>query len=251
MSQWLFDLGNTRLKCARLQSDGSLGAIHALPHHAEEFVDTLRGLLPAQADAACLASVASQALTAKVIDILTQHFRTISIARSVAQFAGVRIAYADPSRLGVDRFLAMLAARAQGEGPWLIAGVGTALTIDLLDSDGLHRGGRIGPSPQTMRAALHRAAPHLPEEGGDYREFAIDTGDALASGCEGAALGLIERSLAQAELILGKRPSLLLHGGGAAPLAMHLPQAIQMPAPVLEGLAMWSRAGAAHRIPIC
>ena len=251
MNPWLFDLGNTRLKWTQLQPDGRLAVVHALAHDSDGFADALHAALPAHAGSACLASVASPERTAQVIEILTGHFRGISLARSVAQFAGVRIAYADPSRLGVDRFLAMLAARAQGEGPWLIAGVGTALTIDLLDSDGLHRGGRIGPSPQTMRAALHRAAPHLPEEGGDYREFAIDTGDALASGCEGAALGLIERSLAQAELILGKRPSLLLHGGGAAPLAMHLPQAIQMPAPVLEGLALWSRAGTAHRIPIC
>ncbi len=251
MSQWLFDLGNTRLKWAQLQPDGSLTVIHALPHDTEGFADALHGLLPAQAETACLSSVASHALTGGVIDLLTQHFRTISIARSVAQFAGVRIAYADPSRLGVDRFLAMLAARARGEGPWVIAGVGTALTVDLLDSDGLHRGGRIGPSPQIMREALHRAAPHLPAQGGDYTEFAADTGDALASGCEGAALGLIERSLVQAELVLVKQPALLLHGGGAAALAMHLPQAIQMPAPVLEGLALWSRAGAALRIPAC
>lgn len=251
MSQWLFDLGNTRLKWAQLQPDGSLTAMQALPHDAEGFADALRGLLPAHAEAACLASVASQALTSTVIEILTQHFQTISIARSVAQFAGVRIAYADPSRLGVDRFLAMLAARARGAGPWVIAGVGTALTIDLLDADGVHRGGRIGPSPQIMREALHRAASHLPAQGGEYTEFATDTGDALASGCEGAALGLIERSLAQTELVLGKQSSLLLHGGGAAALAMHLPQAIQMPAPVLEGLALWSRAGAALRIPAC
>lgn len=251
MSQWLFDLGNTRLKCAQLQSDGSLGSIHALPHATEGFAATLHGLLPAKAEVAFLASVASPALTANMIDLLTRHFRTISIARSVTQFAGVRIAYADPSRLGVDRFLSMLAARARGEGPWLIAGVGTALTVDLLDDEGQHRGGRIGPSPQIMREALHRAAPHLPAQGGGYTEFATDTDGALASGCEGAALGLIERSLAQAKFILGKQPSLLLHGGGAAALAMHLPQAIQMPAPVLEGLALWSRAGAAHRIPAC
>lgn len=251
MSQWLFDLGNTRLKWAQLQPDGSLTAMQALPNDAEGFADALHRLLPAQAEVACLASVASQALTSTVIEILTQHFQTISIARSVTRFAGVRIAYANPSRLGVDRFLAMLAARARGEGPWIIAGVGTALTIDLLDADGVHRGGRIGPSPQIMREALHRAASHLPAQGGEYTEFATDTGDALVSGCEGAALGLIERSLAQAERVLGKQPSLLLHGGGAAALAMHIPQAIQMSAPVLEGLALWSRAGAALRIPAC
>ena len=251
MNPWLFDLGNTRLKWTQLQHDGSFAVVHALPHDGDGFADALQSSLPAQAEAACLASVASPERTAQVVGILTRHFRRISLARSVAQMAGVRIAYADPARLGVDRFLALLAARARGEGPWIIAGVGTALTIDLLHSDGVHRGGRIGPSPQTMRQALHQAAAQLPAQGGQYHEFATDTGDALASGCEGAALGLIERSLAQAALLLGRTPMLLLHGGGAASLAMHLPQAVHAPAPVLEGLARWSRAGTPLRIPAC
>ena len=243
MSRWLFDLGNSRLKCAPLQGDGSLGEVVALAHEQAEFARELQRLLPERADSACLASVASPALTAAVIEVLTQRFRCISMARSSAQSAGVRIAYAEPARLGVDRFLALLAAHGRGPGPWLIAGVGTALTIDLLDRDGLHRGGRIGPSPRIMREALHVAAAQLPPEGGEYLEFASDTADALASGCEGAALGLIDRSLAQATRMLGEAPVLLLHGGGADMLAPHFPDALRAPALVLEGLASWSRAG--------
>ena len=245
MNRWLFDLGNSRLKCAQLQDDGGLGAVIALSHDGKEFVGTLHGILPDGADSACLASVASPALTAAVVDALTTRFRCISLARSSTQLAGVRIAYAEPARLGVDRFLALLAAHARGDQPWLIAGVGTALTIDLLDAEGVHRGGRIGPSPQVMREALHQAAAQLPARGGSYREFAIDTADALASGCEGAALGLIERSLRQAEQALGKAPVLLLHGGGSDALTPHLPQALHAPSLVLEGLALWSRAGVA------
>ena len=246
MNRWLFDLGNSRLKCAQLHDDGSLGEVIALAHDEKIFAEKLREVLPDRADSACLASVASPALTAAVVDALTARFRRISLARSSTQLAGVRIAYAEPARLGVDRFLALLAAHARGGNqPWLIAGVGTALTIDLLDAEGLHRGGRIGPSPQVMRVALHQAAAQLPAQGGSYREFAADTADALASGCEGAALGLIERSLRQAEQALGRAPALLLHGGGADALAPHLPQALHAPSLVLEGLALWSRAGMA------
>ena len=246
MNRWLFDLGNSRLKCARLHDDGSLGEVIALAHDGKGFVETLLEALPDRADSACLASVASPALTAAVVDALSARFRRISLARSSLRLAGVRIAYAEPARLGVDRFLALLAAHARGKNqPWLIAGVGTALTVDLLDAEGLHRGGRIGPSPRIMREALHRAAAQLPAQGGSYREFAVDTADALASGCEGAALGLIERSLHQAEQSLGQAPTLLLHGGGADALAPHLPQAQHAPTLVLEGLALWSRAGVA------
>ena len=245
MNRWLFDLGNSRLKCAQLHDDGSLGEVIALAHDQKMFVEILRKMLPDRADSACLASVASPALTAGVVDALAARFRCISLARSGMQLAGVRIAYAEPARLGVDRFLALLAAHARGSRPWLIAGVGTALTIDLLDAEGLHHGGRIGPSPQVMREALHQAAAQLPVQGGSYREFAADTADALASGCEGAALGLIERSLRQAEAMLGEVPALLLHGGGADALASQLPQALRAPSLVLEGLALWSRAGVA------
>lgn len=240
MNRWLFDLGNSRLKCAQLHDDGSLGEVIALAHDEEVFVGKLLEALPDRADSACLASVASPALTAAVVDALTARFRRISLARSCAQLAGVRIAYAEPARLGVDRFLALLAAQARGSGPWLIAGVGTALTIDLLDAEGLHHGGRIGPSPRLMREALHGAAAQLPAQGGSYREFAADTADALASGCEGAALGLIERSLRQAEQALGKTPRLLLHGGGGDALAPYLPDALRTPSLVLEGLALWA-----------
>ena len=106
-----------------------------------------------------------------------------------------------------------------------------------------HRGGRIGPSPRIMREALHQAARHLPAQGGDYREFAVDTADALASVCEGAALGLVERSLREAARELGETPTLLLHGGGADALAVHWPGALQSPSLVLEGLALWARLG--------
>lgn len=251
MSRWLFDLGNTRLKCAPLHEDGSLGEVVALAHEPSAFARQLQKLLPEYSDSACLASVASPALTAVVVEVLTQRFRRISLARSSAGLAGMRIAYAEPERLGVDRFLALLAAHRRGAGPWLIAGVGTALTLDLLDHDGLHRGGRIGPSPKLMRQALHRAAAQLPPEGGDYREFASDTADALASGCEGAALGLIDRSLAQATRMLGQTPALLLHGGGADMLAPHFPDALGAPTLVLEGLALWSRVGRAPGTTEC
>ncbi|NDK38425.1 type III pantothenate kinase [Pseudoxanthomonas gei] len=245
MSEWLFDLGNTRLKCAPLQGDGSVGTVVALAHGAPDFLQALDQALPARATSASLASVASPALTLAVVEALTTRFQRISLARSVSRLAGVGIAYAEPARLGVDRFLALLAAHARGPRAWLVVGVGTALTLDLLAADGHHHGGRIAPSPALMRGALHAAAAQLPEHDGNYREFATDTTDALASGCEGAALGLIERSLREGADLLAQPPGLLLHGGGAAALHWYFPDAVEAPALVLEGLGLWSRAGIA------
>jgi type III pantothenate kinase len=91
-----------------------------------------------------------------------------------------------------------------------------------------------------MRATLHARAAQLPIEGGAYTEFAADTEDALASGCEGAAIALVERSLAVATQGLGRAPRVLLHGGGADALRAHLLGVESRPALVLEGLARWA-----------
>ncbi|SDQ35155.1 type III pantothenate kinase [Pseudoxanthomonas sp. CF385] len=246
MTQWVFDVGNSRLKAAPLHADGRLGEAVAVPHGEGGIASALDAALPQAATrsaSAIVASVASAARTAAVVDWLATRFDSISIARTQPALLGVRIAYADPARLGVDRFLGLLAARARGAQAWLVVGVGTALTVDLLDAQGVHHGGRIAPSPTLMRAALEQAAAQLPAQGGVYAEFATDTPDALASGCDGAALGLIERSLAQAGERLGIRPGLLLHGGGAEALRPWLPDATLAPGLVLEGLARWARAG--------
>lgn len=243
MSDWLFDLGNSRLKCAPLRDDGLPGEVRALGHDEGRFVAALEETLPAHGDCAFIASVASPALTVGVLDALAARFDRLSIARTQSRLAGVRIAYAQPAKLGVDRFLALLAAHAREASAWLVVGVGTALTLDLLDASGRHRGGRIAPSPALMRRALHGAAAQLPESGGVFAEFADDTEPALASGCEGAALALVERSLHEGERLLGTRPRLLLHGGGADDLRGQLPHAVREPSLVLHGLAAWAKAG--------
>ena len=233
MSAWLFDLGNTRLKSAESRTDGSLGEVRAAAH--DDGDGWLRDL--PRGDAACIASVASSERRVALLDALCTRFGRIHLVRTQARCAGLRIAYGNPRHLGVDRFLALLSALENGEV--LLAGIGTALTIDLLDGDGLHRGGRIAPSPRTMREALHARAVQLPLDGGVYAEFADDTDHALASGCEGAALALVERSLEAARSLLGVVPMLCLHGGGAAALRDRLPAHRWQPDAVLHGLARW------------
>jgi type III pantothenate kinase len=244
MNTWLFDLGNSRLKAVALRADGRLAedTLIEVPHAGAQLPGGALAALPPAFDSAFVASVAGDGITASLLDALAGRCTRISRVRSQRECAGVRIAYADPRRLGVDRFLALLAARARQANAALVVGVGTALTLDLLTADGRHVGGRIAPSPTLMRDALHARAPQLPATGGDYTEFADDTIDALRSGCDGAAVALVLHGLAQAGRELGERPQLLLHGGGSPPLLAQLPQAVHAPMLVLEGLACWRRA---------
>lgn len=241
MSGWVFDLGNSRLKLARFDGDGRLDRATAVAHDGAHFGDDWPSALPPSLEQAWIASVGPAALRQQLSDALTARGAQVGLARTLPCFAGISIAYAQPQRLGVDRMLAMAAARARDPAPALVVGIGTALTIDLVDAEGRHRGGRIAPSPSLMREALQLRAPQLPRQGGAYMEFGDDTDSALASGCSGAALGLIERSRQQAQQLLGAEPRLWLHGGGVETLPVQLHAAIHAPTLVLEGLVLWAR----------
>lgn len=233
---WLFDLGNTRLKFARLQPDGQPGNVTAIVHDGRSLhVDALpRGRV------AYFAGVVSGGLVDTLVKGLAARFDHVHAATTLKECDGVSIAYDVPERLGVDRFLAMLAARRRTHAAVLVAGVGTAITVDLVDASGRHRGGRIAPSPALMRDALVRRAPHLPAEGGHFVPFATATDDALVSGCEGAAVALVRQSVSNAVELLGQTPSLLWHGGGAPALQPLADFGELAPALVLEGLARWA-----------
>jgi type III pantothenate kinase len=164
--------------------------------------------------------------------------------RTPASACGVQNAYAEPGRLGVDRFLAMVAAHTAGAGPCVLAGIGTALTLDALTADGLHLGGLIAPGPQLMQQALLGATVRVrPERPGVVLDVADNTADAVASGCWQSAAALIERFTARISPQLGGAPRLLLDGGDAPAIMPLLGVSAQLATDsVLRGLAAWAAA---------
>ena len=242
--RWLIDLGNSRLKCASLDAQGRSGEIFAIGHDQPNPVAALLLHLGQGAvdDEAWLASVASAERTTAVTQALQGAGRSAHRIQTQARHGRLRVAYPEPAQLGVDRFLALLAASERNDGPWLIVSAGSALTVDLLGVDGVHLGGMIAPMPGHMRAALaqHFAQLDLPE--GQVQDFADNTADAIASGTRAAALGLLERALRKARERLGATPTLLLCGGGAEFLAdVDHPQAVNLPSLVLDGMALFVR----------
>jgi len=257
-SVWLLDLGNTRLKlCPHiLGSEVREGSVQALAHADADFGSQLERALDAlpPAGTALFASVGPPAVAATV---LAQLAARGVVARAVgvdAQRPGLALCYAQPQRFGVDRWLGLIGARRHaGAGmPLLVASCGTALTIDLLDAGGRHLGGVIAPSPQGMAEALRSRASHLPVAADPVASgFACDTAAAIAAGCNGAALGLLQRSLADARARLGACVPLLLSGGGGAPLAQALRGEVDgvsyHPWLVLDGLAQLAHERASLR----
>lgn len=221
----LLDLGNTRLKLALVDADGRW-TLASWP---------LRPSAPWPALAAWLAEhaagVVRRALLSSVTAITRREAlcRTLTAAGIAVQRVGppasdalLQLAYAQPARLGVDRWLAMRALRAELAGAFLLAGCGSAVTVDVVDAGGRHLGGVIAPSPERALEALQRRARHLPTAAGTVTPFADNTGDAVWSGAVLSTVGLIERVHAEAERRLQQALPIVLAGGGAATLAPHL-----------------------------
>ena len=152
--------------------------------------------------------------------------------RSARRAAGVRNGYRETWRLGADRWVALIGARALLPRRALcVVDVGTALTIDLIDAAGVHRGGLLVPGPALMIEALLRqtagirrraGAPPRRRNAAALTVFARNTRAGLIAGAELAAAALIERAMQEARALLGRRPQLLLAGGGAGPVASRL-----------------------------
>lgn len=243
----LLDLGNTRLKFALLDGDDFIrrGAFAWDADIAHELSALWNGWpAPRRIVGASVVDAARETAVAvaagKAFDLEPTWVRT------PAQACGVSNAYAEPQRLGVDRFLAMVDAFAAGRAPCVLASVGTALTLDALDADGRHLGGWIAPGPLLMQQSVLGATAQVrPEHPGTVRDLADNTADGLASGCWQACAALVERFVDRAAPQLGGAPRLTLGGGDADVLAPMLDRDVTLvPDAVLRGLAVWARTHA-------
>ena len=163
----------------------------------------------------------------------------VTVARVSSQCSGLRINYADPSRLGVDRWLAMLAARAAAPSACLVVDCGTALTLDRVSAEGEHEGGFILPGLALMRRSLEENTRIRLDS--SYVPGSIELGNstdaAVYHGTLAAAVALIQ--VQWSELNQASTPArLVLTGGGAGELSRQLQaQAAEtVPDLVLDGL---------------
>ena len=236
----LLDLGNTRLKWA-LWDGATLQPGAAVAHaQAGDIAAALEGI--GEVQSAWIASVAAPALDAALAAALRRRGLEAQFVRSSASACGVRSAYAQPERLGVDRFLSLIAVYAQAPAATVIASCGTALALDALAADGTHLGGLIAPAPTLMRQALLGNTARLGDiDAATIVEMAINTADAVESGTWLAATALVERFVVQARAQLGAAPELVLSGGGAQRLGGLLAPAHRIDAHlVLRGLACYA-----------
>jgi len=135
--------------------------------------------------------------------------------RTTSELGGVVNMYPHPEQHGVDRWAALLGAKKLYDTSVCILDVGTAVTVDLMDAGGVHRGGRIMPGLDMMRNSLLQNAAGILDIEGDCPGFAINTADAVTSGVvHMLQAGLLEVCESAKER-LGEDMRVILTGGMA------------------------------------
>ncbi len=220
----LIDMGNTRLKWA-LTTAGQLMVGQFLVNKQvsrEELILQWKGIYhPRRIAISC---VSANELLELVQTVARQLWLDIEIVlvKSQTQAFGVINAYPEPQKLGVDRWLALVAAWQKYHAPICIVDCGTAITVDLINADGRHQGGLINPGLELMKKSLGQGTATLPFSKvqalydakatlANFTEAAIQNGTLIA------ALGLIEHVLANYPNRL-----LILTGGDAELIASQL-----------------------------
>jgi type III pantothenate kinase len=227
MSFLALDIGNTRLKWA-LYAAPQPGA-ELLAEGAEflENIDKLAegpwsGIAAPQHILGCV--VAGDAVKRRVQEQMELWDVTPQWVVSSESEAGLRNGYDHPTRLGADRWVAIIGGyhRMLSQGaprPMVIVMVGTAVTVEAIDPDGKFLGGLILPGHGIMLRALESGTAGLHVPTGEVRKFPTNTSDALTSGGTFAIAGAVERMVQHVTAHCGAAPKCIMTGGAGWKMA--------------------------------
>lgn len=194
-------------------------------------------------------SVASMAVTSVsgdvLVDGLCESARAVwgdipcYVARTQAEMHSLRFCYADPSRLGVDRALAMIAGYDLLQDGFVLIDSGSALTADYVSVDGEHLGGFIVPGLQMSASTLLRGTSRVRLEHvcTESAGLGCSTEECVNKGIYRMFASTIQAFAREGEL---RGLSHILVAGGDAPVVSEvLATARVEQGLVLDGLKLW------------
>ena len=232
MSELLIDVGNSAAKWAIFD-----GQTLNSNRHSGKFSELAEALWIAAADANAVwvASVRGESSDQSlVVELQAVGFTNVQLCGSAQHEDGLLNSYAEASRMGADRWFAMLGARAYKPGPLLVIDVGSAVTCDLVAADGRHLGGYIFPGPTLMEAALQSSTQlvRYTDSPKPTVKPGQNTAECVTSGISVAVVGAIKE--------IGEQypdHQMIFTGGGAAGLNAAGIVGDWRPDLVLEGLS--------------
>lgn len=239
------DIGNTRIKWAYVSGRGLVNPGQAVHERIQgAALDSLAEAAPGRPDRAVAVNVAGEGFGAAFTDMVKRRWDlSPEFVITEQQGHGVRCAYADPPRMGSDRWVALIAGFRLAAGAACVIDAGTAVTLDAVDSRGLHLGGLILAGPRVIATALDRQTSGIGETGGHSRPargaavLGSSTDAAVAKGAMLGLAGALDRAVSAITGELDEQPAVYLTGGDATRLSPWLETPCEYrPHLVLEGL---------------
>lgn len=194
----LVDIGNSRIKWCWARPDGL-----SLPKMFDYHISSWDQLFLNWLDEGL--SNSTQVFYASVCsDQFNQQFENklhaciqplLTRIKTTDSFSGIINGYSQPSKLGVDRWLAIIAAyKLFGKGA-LVIDAGTALTLDFIDQYGVHQGGVIVPGLVMAKNTLLNSTSIQTDASQitDPVLLAKNTEDAINTGVELMLVALIKQ----------------------------------------------------------
>jgi type III pantothenate kinase len=244
MNTLLLDCGNTLLKIQILRSDYSASEVFtvALENFSTELSFLFKTYQNRVIRSVFIAAVCKKIYQEQLKAHLEQYLpNTPSYwLKASAYFKTLKNGYEQPEKLGIDRWLGLIALYQQQIFPaWLIS-IGTAITVDYLDEKAEHNGGWIIPGLPGMKAGLEAttalnavlSTPILTTE----------TDCPLAKNTEqGIVLGIYNCLLHFFENLPLMRPGKMIFTGGDGKWFAERQQSQYIPNLVLTGLQAWQK----------
>lgn len=237
------DCGNTLIKWRLLDRENRVRDRDMAPDLVE--LQRLLGGQEREITGCRLVSVRSPDETQVVVDQLTSWLKLHpEVARPGGTLAGVVNGYIEPHRLGMDRWLALVAGYHLCRKACVIIDLGTAVTVDFVSAEGKHLGGYIAPGSKLLRSGLKRHTRLIRYEDNPKSDLEIPqpgrtTAEAVEYGCDLMLSGFVREQLRIAHQVLGNSLVVILTGGDAERMAELLPEGCHIINDlVFQGLAL-------------
>jgi len=217
----LIDIGNSRIKWGTFEGE-QLEPSQAMTHSEWSIESCSNAFASVGRPQRILVSNVGGERAGEVVTRVAQDRWQLApqFIQSTTAAAGITNAYPQPANLGVDRWLAMIAAYASYRQAVCVVSVGTAATIDGVAADGQHLGGLIIPGPDLMVDSLLKNTSDIAQRAKQGTVgaglFADNTLGAIRQGSAHAVAALVERAFVAMRERLQMTPRLVLTGGAAA-----------------------------------
>lgn len=218
MTNLYFDVGNTRSKWLKVDGEGEESGV--LNTSLEELEAGELLLIASSVSRVMVSSVKASERIQNFIDCVNRAWGVEPlIAMTQASQRGVVCSYDDPGRLGVDRWLAMLAAKDVSDGETVcVVDCGSAITIDVVLASGEHAGGYILPGLRLSIGALLEGTDSVIVDVDNLSAasgvLGKSTTDAVYNGALFNLKSLVEATVAQIDDENGEKGCLLVITGG-------------------------------------